>query len=365
MSRLHDLHLLERQSVWLDNLSRSHLDDGSLDRRIADGVRGLTSNPTIFAKAIQGSNDYDAQFAELVSGGMDPLTAYWDMVLDDIARACDAFAALHHESGGSDGFVSVEVAPDLARDSQGTLAAARSLHDRLARPNAMIKIPATVEGLPAIRSMIGEGRSVNVTLIFGLERYADVMEAYIAGLEDLAADPSADLSAVSSVASFFISRVDTEVDRRLDALGSQNLQGTAALTQGRLAYAQFVTAFSGPRWEALSARGARAQRPLWASTGTKNPAYSDVMYVDGLIGPDTVNTLPEPTLDAFVDHGAVSRTIDADPARDHAIWEGLAEAGIDMSDVAQQLEHEGLDSFAASFDEVIDALAMKAGQLRK
>lgn len=364
MSRLHDLYRLERQSVWLDNLSRSHLDDGSLANRIGEGVRGLTSNPTIFAKAIQGSDDYDAQFAALVAAGSDPLTAYWEMVLDDISRACDAFADLHRESGGSDGFVSVEVAPDLARDTAGTLAAARSLHARLDRPNAMIKIPATIEGLPAIRSMIGEGRSVNVTLIFGLERYGDVIEAYITGLEDLATDPAADLSAVASVASFFISRVDSEVDRRLDAAGNTDLQGTAALTQGRLAYAQFIEAFSGPRWESLAARGARVQRPLWASTGTKNPSYSDVVYVDGLIGPDTVNTLPEPTLDAFIDHGVVSRTVDVDPQRDRAIWAALAEAGIDMSDVAEQLELEGLESFAASFDEVIAALETKSRLLQ-
>lgn len=231
----------------------------------------------------------------------------------------------------------------------------------------MVKIPATEAGLPPIQRMIAEGRSINVTLIFSLERYQAVMDAYIAGLEELAADPAADLSRVASVASFFISRVDVEVDRRLEAIGTPDalaLRGLAALTQGRLAYQQFSDTFSGPRWNALVARGARVQRPLWASTGTKNPEYSDVLYVDGLIGPHTVNTLPEPTLEAFADHGVLERTVDADMDGAHTTWTSLADVGIDMDQVAEQLEREGVDAFIKSFDELIEALETKAHELR-
>ena len=347
------------QSIWLDNLSRAHLNDGSLNARIAQGVRGLTSNPTIFAKAIQGSADYDEQFGALMGADVAPVDAYWHMVIDDIQTACDAFAPLYESSDAVDGYVSVEVAPELSRNTTGTLSAARELHERVDRANVMIKIPATVEGLPAIQSMIAEGRSVNVTLIFSPERHQAVMEAYITGLEQLATDPDADLSRVASVASFFISRVDTEVDNRLGESG-HDLCGKAAIAQGRLAYQNFLTAFSGPRWEALAARGARVQRPLWASTGTKNPAYSDVLYVDELIGPDTVNTVPEATLDAFLDHGSSERMIDRDLAKTSTVLDRLSEANIDLDDVAERLEREGLASFAASFDEVIAALVAKA-----
>ncbi|MGB0729676.1 MAG: transaldolase family protein, partial [Ilumatobacteraceae bacterium] len=235
------------QSIWLDNLSRAHLNDGSLNARIAQGVRGLTSNPTIFAKAIQGSADYDEQFGALMADDVAPVDAYWHMVIDDIQAACDAFAPLYKSSDAVDGYVSVEVAPELSRNTNGTLLAARELHERVDRANVMIKIPATVEGLPAIQSMIAEGRSVNVTLIFSPERHQAVMEAYISGLEQLATDPDADLSRVASVASFFISRVDTEVDDRLGDSGHE-LCGTAAIAQGRLAYTNFLDAFSGPRW---------------------------------------------------------------------------------------------------------------------
>jgi len=360
MADLTSLFNEQGQSIWLDNLSRAHLNDGSLTQRIAQGVRGLTSNPTIFAKAIQGSADYDVQFGQLMSAGNSAIDAYWHMVIDDIQAACDAFTPLYDSSDAVDGYVSVEVAPDLSRNTEGTLAAARDLHNRVDRANVMIKIPATVEGLPAIQSMIAEERSVNVTLIFSPERHQAVMEAYISGLEQLASDPAADLSRVASVASFFISRVDTEVDTRLGT-ENQELLGTAAVAQGRLAYQNFLDAFSGPRWDALVQRGARVQRPLWASTGTKNPEYSDVLYVDELIGPDTVNTVPEATLDAYLDHGAIARTIDTDKAGTARILQALSEAGIDLGDVAEKLEEEGLASFEASFDEVIAALVDKAG----
>ena len=281
------------------------------------------------------------------------------MVIDDIQAACDAFAPLYESSDAIDGYVSVEVAPDLSRDTNGTLAAAQDLHNRVDRRNVMIKIPATVEGLPAIRSMIAEGRSVNVTLIFSPERHQQVMEAYISGLEELASDPSEDLSRVASVASFFISRVDSEVDQRLGS-PDHELCGTAAIAQGRLAYNNFLEMFSGPRWDALAARGARVQRPLWASTGAKNPAYSDVLYVDELIGPNTVNTVPEATLDAYLDHGMVNRTVDTDHEATIRTLSALSQAGIDLGDVSEQLEREGLASFEASFDEVIAALRDKA-----
>ena len=359
MADLTALYNNHGQSIWLDNLSRAHLKDGSLAGRIAQGVRGLTSNPTIFAKAIQGSDDYDEQFNGLIASGVTPVDAYWHMVIDDIQAACDAFAPLYESSDAIDGYVSVEVAPDLSRDTNRTLAAAQDLHDRVNRRNVMIKIPATVEGLPAIRSMIAEGRSVNVTLIFSPERHQQVMEAYISGLEQLATDPSADLSRVASVASFFISRVDTEVDQRLGN-PDHELCGSAAIAQGRLAYNNFLEMFSGPRWDALAARGARVQRPLWASTGTKNPAYSDVLYVDELIGPDTVNTVPEATLDAYLDHGVVNRTVDTDHEATARTLNALSRAGIDLDDVSDRLEREGLASFEASFDEVIAALVEKA-----
>jgi len=361
MNRLAHLHSDHGQSPWLDNLKRGYLTSGELAALVERGVRGLTSNPTIFQKAIQGSPDYDAQFATLA--GSSSSDTYWELVLQDINGALDVFAPLYESSHGHDGFVSVEVAPDLAHDSDGTFAAARALHARIARPNVMIKIPATAEGIPAIRGMISEGRSVNVTLIFGLDRYEAVMEAYIDGLEAYAATPGADLAKVASVASFFISRVDTEVDRRLEANGSPAalaLIGTIAIAQAKLAYELFQGVFSGPRWEALAAKGARVQRPLWASTSTKNPSFPDTLYVDTLIGPHTVNTLPDTTLEAFADHGTLARTIDADldVAKQH--WAALPGLGVDMDDVAAKLEREGVSSFQKSFDELLTALADKA-----
>jgi transaldolase len=368
MNRLARLSSEFGQSPWLDNLQRSYLTSGTLAEYRDRGVRGLTSNPTIFQKAISGSSDYDEQFAGLVrgGGGIDVRDHYWDLVLDDIHGACDVFHPTHVDTDGLDGYVSVEVDPGLATDGAGTEQAARDLHERIDRPNVMVKIPATRQGLPAVQRMIAEGRNINVTLIFSLERYDDVMEAYLSGLEEFAADPDADLSQVASVASFFVSRADTEVDRRLDQLGTPEaleLRGTAALAQARLAYRRFREVFSGPRWEALVARGARVQRPLWASTGTKDDSYSDVMYVDGLIGPDTVNTLPEATLESFADHGTLERTVDADPEHTDRVWAALNEV-VDMADVANTLESEGVDSFQKSFDELIDTLEAKAAELR-
>jgi len=361
-SPLHRLYDEQGQSPWIDNLRRGFLTSGHLDDLIRRGARGLTSNPTIFQKAIQGSSEYDDQFRELAAAGHDAGQIYWELVLRDIHGALDAFDPLHAESGGRDGFVSVEVDPSLAFDGEGTLAAARALHDRIGRANVMIKIPATPEGIPAIRQMIAEGRNVNVTLIFSLQRYGEVIEAYIAGLEDRARDPRADLSRVNSVASFFISRVDSAVDARLSAIGGdaeRNLAGKAAIAQGRLAYELFTASFSGARWEALAKRGAVVQRPLWASTSTKNPAYADTLYVDELIGPNTVNTLPDATFDAYENHGRVARTIDSDSTEAHSVWSQLAAAGVDMAAIAAKLEADGVSSFQQSFVELLDALTEK------
>ena len=363
MTRLVDLHAEQGQSPWLDNLRRDWIVDGQLADWVARGVRGVTSNPTIFQKAMTGSDAYDAQLRSLLDGGASILEAYWTMVVDDIGGALEVLAPVHDSSGGRDGFVSVEVAPDLARDTDGTISAARSLSVRLDAPNLMVKIPGTAEGLPAIEAMIREGRDINVTLIFGLERYEEVIEAYLAGLEA----HEGDLSSIHSVASFFVSRVDSEVDARLDKIGgtdAEALKGTAAIAQAQAAYAIFKERFSGPRWEALASRGANVQRPLWASTSTKNPAYPDTLYVDALIGPDTVNTLPEATLAAFEDHGTLARTVDAEPVAARRTLDRLAEIGVDMVDVGAVLEREGVASFAASFDDLVEALRIAGAKLR-
>jgi transaldolase len=373
MGRLHDLYDLEGQSPWLDNLRRGWIDSGELQRWIDRGVRGLTSNPTIFAKAMMETTDYDSDLAGLVTGGATVDDAYWSLVVADIEQALAILRPVHNASDGEDGYVSVEVSPALADDEAGTVAAARALDDRIDAPNLYIKVPATAAGIPAIRTLVAEGRSINVTLIFSLDRYRDVMEAYIGGLEDrLAAsdgDPdAADLGSISSVASFFVSRVDVEVDRRLDELGTSDaaeLRGRAAIAQARLAYRAFAEVFSGPRWAVLATAGARVQRPLWASTSTKDPSYPDTMYVDALIGPDTVNTLPDATLDAFDERGTLARTVDrfADDDEPSQVIGRLAGLGIDIENVAAKLETEGVASFAKSFDEVLDTLSERAGGL--
>ena len=360
-NRLHELHDLG-QSPWLDNLRRGWLTSGELQAWVDRGIRGLTSNPSIFQKAISSGTDYDEQFGDLISGGTDVTDAYWDLVTSDIEGALRLLRPVHDSSDGVDGYVSVEVAPDLARDTAGTEAAARRLHEEIAEPNLYVKIPGTAEGVPAIEAMIAEGRSINVTLIFSLDRYAEVMEAYLAGLERA----DGDLSRISSVASFFVSRVDTEVDRRLEEIGSDAalaLRGKAAVAQAQVAYDRFRTTFQGPRWDALVARSARPQRPLWASTSTKNPAYPDTSYVDPLIGPDSVNTMPEDTIEAFLDHGTAARTVDEDPNAAAATLDALAEVGVDLDEVADVLEEQGVAAFAKAFDELIGALDQRAVEL--
>jgi transaldolase len=365
MTMLQRLYQEQGQSPWLDNLTRAYLRDGTLGRLVADGVRGVTANPTIFARAIEGSDAYDEQFAARIAQGRPVTDAYWDLVTDDILDALGVLGPTFDASGGTDGFVSVEVAPELARDTDATIAAARQLHERIAQPNLLVKIPATGEGVPAIQAMTAEGRSINVTLIFSVARYAEVIEAYLSGLETLARR-GGDLASVYSVASFFVSRVDTEVDRRLDAIGTGDglaLRGQAAVAQARLAYRLFGDRFAGERWERLAARGARVQRPLWASTSTKNPAYPDTLYVDGLIGPDTVNTLPESTIAAFEAHGTLARTIDRGVGHAGAVMDTLAEVGVDMDDVGRTLEDQGVTGFHQSFAHVLRVLESKARQL--
>jgi transaldolase len=365
MTMLERLYGEQGQSPWLDNLTRVHLRDGTLGRLVAGGIRGVTANPTILARAIEGSDAYHEQFATRIGQGRPVLEAYWDLVADDVIAALGVLRPTFDASGGSDGFVSVEVAAELARDTKATIAAARQLHERIAQPNLLVKIPATGQGVPAIQAMIAEGRSINITLIFSLARYAEVIDAYLAGLETLA-EAGGDLASVHSVASFFVSRVDTEVDRRLGAVGTGDalaLRGQAAVAQAKLAYRLFQDRFSGPRWQALAARGARVQRPLWASTSTKNPADPDTRYVDSLIGPDTVNTLPEPTIAAFEDHGTLARSIDRGVDHAGAVMDRLAEVGVDMDDVGRTLEDQGVASFHQSFTHVLEALEGKARQL--
>jgi transaldolase len=374
MTKLHELYDQQGQSPWLDNLRRDYITGGKLADLLAKGIRGITSNPTIFAKAIEDESDYDEQFEQLLSDHTVE-ESYWEMVIKDIEDALDMLRPLHDSSGGVDGYVSLEVAPSLAHDTAGTTEAARKLHARISRPNLYVKIPGTAEGLGAIRTMISEAKSINVTLLFSLERYEEVVEAYMSGLEKLLEDGTTDLSAVSSVASFFVSRVDTEVDNRLERLATESAdpdgaaalraaKGTAAVAQAKEAYRIFTQRFSGNRWEELASHGARPQRLLWASTSTKNPAYPDLLYVDSLIGPDTVNTMPDATVDAFLDHGTVARTVDTGHEPPQRTLEHLGELGIDMHDVAHTLEDEGVASFAKSFDELMDSLDAKAASLK-
>ena len=362
MSTLHDLHAVGGQSPWLDNLRRDWIADGELARWIDRGIRGITSNPSIFQKAMTSGDAYDEQLAALLAGGTSPADAFWELAIADIVDALALLRPLHDESDGVDGFVSLEVDPGLAHDTDGTVAAALDLHRRIAQPNLYVKVPGTAAGVPAIRSIIAAGGSVNVTLLFSVERYAEVIEAYLSGLEA----HEGPLEGVSSVASFFVSRVDAEIDKRLDAIGTPEalaLKGKAAVANAQLAYELFLDRFRGPRWDALAARGARVQRPLWASTSTKDPSYPPTLYVDTLIAPDTVNTMPEATLAAFEQEGTVARTADADLAGARATIEALAAIGISLTEVTEQLEAEGVASFVASFEDLLGSLEAKAASL--
>ncbi|XP_061981840.1 uncharacterized protein LOC133701774 [Populus nigra] len=358
---LHDLYEREGQSPWYDNLCRPVTD---LIPLIESGVRGVTSNPAIFQKAISSSNAYNDQFRELVQSGKDIETAYWELVVKDIQDACKLFESIYDQTDGGDGYVSVEVSPRLADDTQGTVEAAKWLHKVVERPNVYIKIPATAPCIPSIKEVISLGISVNVTLIFSLTRYEAVIDAYLDGLE---ASGLSDLSRVTSVASFFVSRVDTLIDKMLEKIGTPealDLRGKAAVAQAALAYKLYQKKFSGPRWEALVKKGAKKQRLLWASTSVKNPAYPDTLYVAPLIGPDTVSTMPDQALQAFVDHGSVARTIDSNVSEAEGIYNALEKLGIDWGYVGNQLEVEGVDSFKKSFDSLLDTLQEKANSLK-
>ena len=355
------------QSPWLDYIHRGMIVSDELGRRIAeDGIRGVTSNPTIFEKAVSSGSDYDAQILALAKGRVPLPEAYKRIVTDDIRAAADVLRPVYNASGGEDGYVSLEVDPDLARDTGATIARARELFDAVGRPNVMIKIPGTKEGLPAVEETIASGVPVNVTLIFSVLRYADVAGAYMKGLERLLA-AGGDLRKVASVASFFVSRVDTAVDPLLmsvvtrwpgspKAETAQSLLGEVAVANARLAYGRFGEFLETPRWKALAARGARKQRPLWASTGTKNPRYSDVKYVEELIGPDTVNTMPPQTMDAFRDHGTVADALTGAVPEAKAVLDDFAlmETGIEL--VCDRLEAEGVQSFLDSHRKLLTAI---------
>jgi transaldolase len=355
------LHRLsaEGQSVWLDSISRNALHSGDLARHIErDAVVGVTSNPSIFQKAMAEGDAYDDQLREVLANERDPKEIFYALAHDDIVEAADLLRSVWDGGDGKDGYISWEVDPRYANDTPATVDEAKRLHDWVDRPNLLVKIPATKEGLPAIEESIANGVSINVTLIFGLERYREVAEAYIRGLERLV-EGGGDPSKIASVASFFVSRVDTEADKRLQKLGHPELQGTLAVANAKLAYEAFGEMFSTDRWKALAAKGATSQRPLWASTSVKNPNYRDTLYVEDLIGPDTVNTMPLETVEAFQDHGVVARTIDRDVDEAHRLLDQLAEAGLDYEDVTNTLELEGVDKFKDSMKELLDGITAK------
>ncbi|GCD89183.1 transaldolase [Nocardioides sp. LS1] len=352
-------------SIWLDDLSRERIESGNLADLVKEkSVVGVTTNPTIFAGAISDGERYDDQVRELVAQGTAVDRVIFELTTEDVRNACDVLAPVHAQAP-ADGRVSIEVAPDLAHDTEGTIAAARDLWQAVDRANVLIKIPATEAGLPAITAAIAEGISVNVTLIFGIERYRAVMDAYLSGLE-AARDAGLDLSRIHSVASFFVSRVDTEIDKRLEKIGSEEalgLRGQAAVANARLAYAAFEEVHADDRWTVLAQAGATAQRPLWASTGVKNPDYSDTLYVTDLVVADTVNTMPEKTMDAFADHGEVKGDqVTGRGAEAQQVFDRLAAVGIDFDDVLKVLEDEGVDKFQKSWDELVQTVS---GQMEK
>ncbi|MBN1452175.1 MAG: bifunctional transaldolase/phosoglucose isomerase [Anaerolineales bacterium] len=342
------------QSLWLDNIHRKMLTNGELETLIKRGdIRGVTSNPSIFHNAIAKSTDYDSALIPMAWAGWDAESIFWQLAVEDIQAACDLFLPLYDESKASDGYVSLEVSPYLAHDTEKTIAQVSALWERVNRPNLMVKIPATLEGLPAIRKSIASGINVNVTLIFSLARYAEVMDAYLSGLEDRLAEGEP-IDYIASVASFFVSRIDSKVDALLPERSS--LRGQAAIASARLAYEAFAKTFSGERWEALYPKGARLQRPLWASTSTKNPEYPDTAYVDTLIGPYTVNTVPPQTLEAFRDHGVAQETVTRQMDRVHVLFEFLEAEGVSMDVVTQELEDEGVKSFADAFTALLETI---------
>ncbi len=360
MTKLHELAALG-QSIWYDNIRRGILASGEFAQLLEEGILGVTSNPTILEKAIVQSNDYDTAMQTLAGQGLSAQEIYEALALEDIGRAADMLRPAYERTNGLDGYVSLEVSPLLAHDTRDTIAEARRLFSTLNRPNVMIKVPATPAGIPAIEALIGEGRNINVTLIFSLHQYEAVTEAYLAGLEQYAGQ-GGNLGQVASVASFFVSRVDTKIDKALADRGNTALQGKAAIANSKIVYARFKEIFSGARWEALAARGARVQRPLWASTSTKNPAYPDTLYVDALIGAHTVNTVPPQTVSAILDHARVALTLESGVDEARAQLAALAPLGIDLGAVTQQLQDEGVASFASAFESLIGSIEAKRQQ---
>jgi transaldolase len=364
LSPIDELHALG-QSLWYDNIQRGKLVSGELAAMVSRGeIRGITSNPTIFDQAISNSNDYDAELISLAKAGVETEQIYDELVTKDICAAADLFEPLYEESRGGDGYISLEVNPNLAHDTQATIEEARRLWNLVNRPNLMIKIPATQEGLPAITQSISAGINVNVTLVFSLKRYADVMAAFLYGLEyrRRAGEP---IDSIASVASFFVSRIDTKVDKKLQEMMkrggagaklTEGLQGEAAIASAKIAYGQFLEVFEGKTFADLEKHGARRQRPLWASTSTKNPVYSDVKYVEGLIGPDTVNTVPQHTLEAFQDHGQARLTLTTNLTEAQSALQSLEELGISMEQVTRELEDEGVKAFADSYNALITTI---------
>lgn len=358
MTKLHDLYEQHGQSVWIDYIRRQFIQDGGLQAAVDEGVRGVTSNPSIFEKAIAHSDDYDEQFEKLVAQGKSVEEIYEALAIEDIQQAADILRPVYDASDGVDGYVSLEVSPTLARDTEGTIAEARDLFAKVNRPNVLIKVPATDAGIPAIRTLISEGININITLMFSLQDYDNVAGAYLDGLEILAKN-GGNLSKVASVASFFVSRVETDMDEALEAQDADSLLGKIAVANTKLAYKRFKDWFSGERWEKLAAQGARVQRPLWASTSTKNDAYPDTKYVDELIGPHTVNTMPPETKDAFIDHGVVARTIDVNVDEAQASIDKLAEVGVDYDAVTQKLQDDGVDKFEKPFASLMESIRQK------
>jgi transaldolase len=371
-NKLQDLHDVD-QSIWLDSIDRRMLHDGELERRIReDALTGMTSNPTIFQKALSSSSAYDEQIIAAEEEGLTSWELFELLETTDVRDACDHFAGVYSTTRGGDGYVSIEISPGVSHNAEAAVKEARRLWKTVDRPNVMVKVPGTPEGAVAVRRLIADGINVNITLLFALEAHERVIEAYMAGLEDRikARQP---IDGLASVASFFVSRVDTEIDKRLDALIAkaptaekerlQLLKARAAIANAKLAYRLFTQKFAGPRWEALAKQGARVQRPLWASTSTKNPAYRDVMYVEELIGPDTVDTMPPATIEAFKDHGVVARTVDKKVSVAEALLKEIEAVGISMREVTAKLLVDGIASFQKSFDELIAGLESKIGSL--
>ena len=351
----------EGQAVWLDNISRALIDDGDLERLIAeDGISGVTSNPSIFDKAFGDSDRYDEAIAELAREGKDAREIFFELGFRDIRDGCDLLRETFDATEGKDGYVSFELPPELADDAAGSVEQAKVIRERIDRPNVLIKVPGTEAGVEAFEELTAAGVNVNVTLLFDVRRYEQIAEAYVRGVERRV-DAGEPVDRASSVASFFVSRVDGKIDAKLDELDRADLKGKAAVANARIAYESFERIFSGERWERLAAAGAAVQRPLWASTSTKNPDYPDTLYVDELIGPDTVNTMPDATIEAARDHGVAARTVDKDLEGAHALMDELREVGVDVDEIVGRiLVDEGVESFADAFNSMIDTIKEKA-----